>query len=224
MEQRPGGGAPLRETEAGYDPFMEETLPPEEPAAPASVAADAGSDGRGTSTDEPPAPAARSAATGSQPGLAAIQARWTVVVEELKRRRAAMAAALLEQAAPERLDGDTLVIRFKFSTHCEMFQQKDNRQQLEAALQSVFGARYRVQPETEKPEAGDAKRGAASGGKGGMFARTSPARPSESGPPLPEPPPAVEEAAGLPAEPGAADRLVHEVIAIFNGKIIDEER
>jgi hypothetical protein len=93
----------------------------------------------------------------------------------------------------------------------DLFQRGDGRQQLEAALLSVFGARYRVQPEAGKGE----------GGEGGMFARTSPVRPTrpaEPGHPLPEPPP---EAAS--EEPAPADRLVHDVIAIFNGKILDED-
>jgi hypothetical protein len=121
------------------------------------------------------------------------------------------AAALLSQASPVRLDGDTLVIRFAFSTHVDVFERSDHRPPLEAALLSVFGARYRVQPEVGKLE------DASTSGNGPTFTRTAPARPVEPGRPVPEPP-----ADAASDETAPADRLVHDVIAIFNGKILDE--
>jgi DNA polymerase III gamma/tau subunit len=166
------------------------------------------------------------------PGLAAIQGRWSVVTEELKRRKAVNTNALLADARPVRLEGETLVVGFRYSPLLERFQQKkENQQHLEAALHAVFGARYEVRAEV-LPEGSEgapsrdvtAERftpstrepiGAATGESdpaGEMLPRAATARP----PARDAPTPAVE------GEAPAGDRLIHEVIAIFNGKIVEE--
>jgi hypothetical protein len=158
------------------------------------------------------------AETDNGAALSAIQLRWTVVVEELKRRRAMKTSALISDARAVRLVGETLTVRFRYETHVEMFQRGDSRQQLEAALQSVVGGRYRVVAEHgvldegasppgggSSPPSGEApvpRRDGPSGGSGVPFARSSTTPEGE--------------------EDGGADRLIHEVIAIFNGKIIEE--
>jgi DNA polymerase-3 subunit gamma/tau len=194
----PGGRGPS-------DPFApdDETDVPPPPAEPTAIEPEE------AETQEPPAPPSTPVAASEAPGLAAIQARWGVVVEELKRRKAVSISALLADAKPVRLEGESLVVGFQFSPHVELFERKpENRQQLEAALESVLGARYRVHPAVLKTDSGD---GAGSGGTGDpdMLPRNTRSAP-----------PQTTEAAG--AEAPAADRLIHEVIAIFNGKILDD--
>jgi DNA polymerase-3 subunit gamma/tau len=207
----------------GYDPFVEEALPdPDLASMPAEAAiTEEAHDGfappPAAKEPEVEAGAPLDTAGDDAPGLAAIQSRWTVIVEELKRRKAMKTSALLSDARPVRLEGEKLTVRFKYDTHVEMFHRGDSREQLEAAIQSVVGGRYRVATEhgelndaaspgsggaSSRPGAPVPRGGQPSSGSGATFARSSPS--AEGG------------------DDGGADRLIHEVIAIFNGKIIEE--
>jgi DNA polymerase-3 subunit gamma/tau len=172
---------------------------PDEPRAPSAVRPGA------SSSSTPDAPSAGP----DSPGLAAIQGRWGVVVEELKRRKAASTGALLADAQPVGLNGETLIIGFRYPALVEVFQRKpENRQQLEAAIEAVLGARYRVHIEVLKAESAGAAEASVPSPGPEMMPRGSRA-------PSPAPP---ADAADAPS----ADRLIHDVIAIFNGKILDE--
>jgi hypothetical protein len=196
---------PQEEEPALADPFAideaAEAAPPpetEEPRAATPVA------------PSPPRPLAPSS---DAPGLAAIQGRWSVVVEELKRRKAVNTNALLADAKPVRLDGETLVVGFRYSPLMERFQQKkENQQHLEAALQAVFGAPYRIHAELLRDE-GDGSGEGGGAPRGEMLPRAASTPPSTAARATPS---AAE------GETPSADRLIHEVIAIFNGKILEE--
>lgn len=205
--------------EEQFDPFEHEELPASTGMGPTPGA-------RGSRAG-PPAPAAVPGhdAGGAQvpsnervgsPGLENVRGRWNVVIEELKRARAVTTAALLIEAEPLRSDGGALVIGFRYSTLREKWERGDHRQRLAAALQSVFSQPFPVRSEVLEEPAADASRPPAGSDR------------------APQPSVSVTKAVsgtGQPAAPapsGAPDTLegeplLHEVIALFEGQIIEQD-
>jgi hypothetical protein len=156
-----------------------------------------------------------------------------VVVEELKRARAVTTSALLAEAQPLRCEGDTLVIGFRYSVLRDKWERGENRQRLTAALQSVLGQPMVVRSEAlaEEPAADRLPGGERpAGGARGPRSRSTGAE-TASG---------VEQVAAadpFSAEPtlpvarsgnGAGvlegEALLHEVIATFDGQIVEDSR
>jgi hypothetical protein len=81
------------------------------------------------------------------PELLAIRERWNEVIDELKRGRCMTTAALLGEAIPLRVVGNTLVIGFRFSILRDKWEKTDHAQRLTAALESVFERSYETQCE-----------------------------------------------------------------------------
>ena len=193
-----------------FDPFEQEELPPalttpKTPDGPSPLG-----------TSEP-------GASGGQIGP--IQARWNVVLEELKRARAATTAALLAEAEPIRCDAGTLVIGFRHAILREKWERGDDRQRLAAALKAVFQQSLQVRSEvlTDTPS-GSGPTGVKRPAHGGSAsAPATPAskadsvRPAANGGPA-APPPGGNGADSLEGQP-----LLHEVIATFEGQIVDPE-
>jgi DNA polymerase-3 subunit gamma/tau len=207
------------EEEPEFDPFEHEELPPALKSGGSRLPPPAAEPRR----SEAPAPAAgngQSEAPGPSPdgqiSLARVRERWNVVVEELKRARAKKTSALLDEAQPQRCEGGVVVIGFRYDTHRVMWEREDHKQRLATALQAVLGQPFQVRTELIV-EADDAE---------------------ESGPPPPRsrsttaaeratPKPAVREtppvAAAGPSSPDMleGEPLVREVIAVFDGKIVE---
>src|SRR6202011_1526179 len=83
----------------------------------------------------------------SELGVDQVCERWNVVVQELNRRGAKSAAALLTGAQPLRCDNGVLVIGFQYDTHRELLERGENKQRLAAALVAVFGQPLQVRSE-----------------------------------------------------------------------------
>lgn len=213
---------------AEFDPFEQEELPAAiaDRVAPAS---DRGPDDGGAAASSPVAPSGEVTAE-----FEAISRRWNVVVEELKRTRAVTTAALLAEAEPVRLEGDALVIGFRYSVLRDKWERGENRQRLAAALQGVFGQKLIVRSEVlgESSATGNADAAPREGGSGGTPAR-SPNAGMTAGRGAADPAASNGEAtaASSPAR-GAAngsgalegERLLHEVIATFEGQIVEDSR
>jgi hypothetical protein len=203
-----------------FDPFEQEELPPTVGSrrAPALPVAEQG-DGR-EPVEKPGGVAAN--ADGAPVGLDHIQARWNVVVEELKRGRAVVSAALLAEAEPLRCEGATLVIGFRQSILRDKWERGDNKQRLIAALKAVFG-----QPIATRSEVmGDDSTGG--GSPGAPVRPTAPAKAVASPADTPTRGDAGE-ATRSAAKQGSngtdaleGEALLHEVIAAFEGQIVEE--
>jgi hypothetical protein len=199
-----------------FDPFEHEELPPAlqrgtsqpAPAFTGPRAAEAAPTAAGPGRAE----TTRSAPDG-QAGLARVRERWNVVVEELRRTRAKRAAALLDEAQLQRCEGGVVVIGFRYDAQRELWDGQGDSQRLAAALQAVLGQPFQVR--TEKiVEADEAEERGSTPSQGRGAA--PPDRPS---PPAREAPAAVAGQSApdiLEGEP-----LVREVIALFDGKIVE---
>jgi DNA polymerase-3 subunit gamma/tau len=141
-------------------------------------------------------------------GLAQVRERWNVVIEELKRKRAIPLAALLAEAQPRRCDGQVLVIGFRYEGHRELWERGDNKQRLGAALQAVLGHALQVRSEmmSEAPL------------KHAPAVETPPPLSSDPDPPKPA---AAPNAPSGPPDALHGETLLHEVIAFFDGQIVE---
>jgi hypothetical protein len=204
---RNGEIAPPRAEE--FDPFEQEELPATIARGRAGV--DAAKTGIQPTNTTPSSP---TEAPSSGPGLSLdhLRARWHVLVEELKRARPATTAALLAEAQPVSCDGQTVVIGFRYSTLRDKWDRGDHKQRIGAALKSVFGQSLLVRSEVL---------GDRSAGNGGST--------PEPSPPAPEARPSRSPSAKTSVPPSSApevlegDPLVHEVLAVFEGQIVEPD-
>lgn len=160
---------------------------------------------------------------GPQPDLGFDQVceRWNVVVQELKRKGAKPAAALLNEAQPLRCDHGVLVIGFRYDTHRDLWERGENKQRLAAALAAVFGRPLQVRSEFIGGQtAGDDGRGsgAAAGSSGSVENR----QPAADNGPLPSPRPAADYPRPAASDTLEGEALLHEVVALFEGRIVDQ--
>jgi hypothetical protein len=210
-----------------FDPFEQEELP-EVVTGEAAV-----SEGGAGVTSATPDASKRAGEGDGAADLAAIRQRWKVVVEELKRARAITTSALLAEAEPVRCEGDTLVIGFRYSIHRDKWDRGENRQHLIAALQSIFGRKMAVRSEVlEDRQAGTGPSGGAHGagrGRGGGTGSTGEkvaAGGERAG--VPEPGTAVPSRSTARGANGSGalegEALLHEVIAAFDGQIVEDSR
>jgi DNA polymerase-3 subunit gamma/tau len=214
---------------AEFDPFGQEELPQEVVGGPAAASA----------RERDPARLARSAPDAGAGEVTnefeAISRRWNVVVEELKRARAVTTAALLAEAEPVRCEGDTLVIGFRYSVLRDKWERGDNRQRLAAALQSVFGQKLLVRSEVlgEPASGGTPAAGPPTAGDGGASVGRNKAAETTAVGETAAPTSSREGArerpvpAGRPANGSGmleGEPLLHEVIATFEGQIVEDRR
>lgn len=164
---------------------------------------------------EPPAmvPVASSAPSeAAAPDVATLQRRWNVVVEELKRRRQRTTSALVEEAQPIRVENGTVILGFQYQTLVDILMHKkpEDRQRLEEAIADIFKVRLRVAAEVLS-------------GAGVPTPAGAPA-PHPASPP-PRPASVQRQMMSDGSEPMLPDNssLVHEVIEIFDGKIMHDE-
>jgi DNA polymerase III subunit gamma/tau len=187
-----------------------QTVPPRAVEANSVAEAKASAPPDPALVETPTAPSAPSEAPAVD--LATLQRRWVVVVEELKRRRQATASALANEAQPVRVESGTLMLGFQYQTLVDVIMQQrpEDRKRLEDAIGDIFKVRLRVVA-------------AVNGGSGGQDTGAN------SAPPVAPPPQRPAGAQRQPPtdaqEPTLPDNssLVHEVIEIFDGRIIDDE-
>jgi hypothetical protein len=217
----PAGQAPTRENGAGAAPRA--TPPSREvrprQTAPARTAETVPVAAEKVAEAKPPVPSDEIrkalAGTSEDPAaaaelpeidLATLQRRWLVVVEQLKRERHPSESALVSDTAPARLDGDTLVLGFKHSAHIMLMERPESKKRLEDAVAFVCERRLRVQCEV-------LSEGAA----------------ATAAPPAPVPAPRQTRSAAQAEQMGEAtdgadnSRLVHQVIEVFGGTILEDE-
>jgi hypothetical protein len=216
-----GGDLRSRPPEAasteGFDPFEHEELPaaiaraPQEPvlSTPGSVQ---------TPPASVPETGERDALTMEQ-----IQRRWPVVIEELKRSRSsAITAALLAEAQPVNCEGQTLMLGFRHSTLRDKWDRGDHKQRLQDALISVFGHSLPVRTTMMGDAAPPASSSPAPPGRSTVRNGGSPADEAVSQPlPIETRPPGGRPAPSPDLLQG--DALLHEVVAAFEGQIVEPE-
>jgi DNA polymerase-3 subunit gamma/tau len=100
-------------------------------------------------TREPPSPPAPPP---DAPGLALadVHARWGEVLSA-SRARAPQAQALLRSSQLAGLDGDVVVLRVESDVLQNMLESSSNREDIEAALQQVFGCHLLIRCEIGQP-------------------------------------------------------------------------
>jgi DNA polymerase-3 subunit gamma/tau len=129
------------------------TPPPEEPpSAPQGIEArpePAPKPRAKRATREPPPPPAPPPDT---PGLALadVHARWGEVLSA-SRARAPQAQALLRSSQLARVEGDVVVLRVESDVLQNMLERSSNREDIEAALQQVFGCHLLIRCEIGQP-------------------------------------------------------------------------
>jgi DNA polymerase III subunit gamma/tau len=165
--------APAPEAPRREDPPQPETSPqeqapeqvaapqaPSEPAAPPEVAVpEAQEDPSPADAAAVPEPPSATARTGSDPEadwLGSIRSLWPAVVD-LVRGEHAMLAAVIEDARPVALEGDSLMLAFDLNAQLykKKAEQPDNRAIVGDALRSVTGSRWRLSYELREPEGGE---------------------------------------------------------------------
>jgi hypothetical protein len=195
---------------------------PPRPTAPAAPP-------RGAAPSEP-APAAP--AGGASPDLELVRRKWRLINEELKRDKKAHVQAILADTEPEAFEQDTLVLRFPYQTMADIFAGKRSKEfgdALTQAIQRVTGIVCKVRPQTGGPPTGKPVGGATP-------TRPSPAAPARASAPQAAPPQAAPPAAATPAPaaparstrpgppappPSGGGDLTHDVLEIFDGRIVD---
>lgn len=243
------GGAPLppppltvgdartggREDEDDLDLFGAPPPPPDElpdvpPASrpmPASRTASPAPPPAPRSEPAPAAPVSTPAAPASgTPDLEVLRRKWRLVGEQLKRTNKKNIEACLVDTQPDRFEGDTLVLLFPNRTMADLFttRGKNFSDPLAQAIQQVTGMECRVRAEYGGGNGGGTGTG---GGKAGAKTAPAPGRAAEreagtpaaarKSDPLPARPPAP------PPTPGGTggDELVHDVLEVFDGRIVD---
>lgn len=200
---------PVRPSLTGRPPIAARATPPAAPAAAAQSVA--------PSSMAP-------AAGGASYDVEVVRKKWRLIHEELKRDKKAHVQAVLVDTEPIAFEQDTLVVRFPYKTMADVFAKRSREfeEALTGAIQRVTRISCRI-----RPESGDLPPGAAS------TAANTPRPPSPTAPARAETRPAPAAAAPareLPAAhrpPAAAPAnpnidLTHEVLEIFDGRIVDE--
>jgi hypothetical protein len=147
--------------------------------------------------------------------------RWNVVIQELNRKGARPAAALLKEAQPLRIDYGELVIGFRYDTHRDLLERGENKQRLAAALLAVFGQPLRVRSELIGGQTtGDDARGSgtAADSSGSVESR----QPVVDDRPMPSHRPAGDNLRPPAPDTLEGEALLHEVVALFEGRIVDQ--
>jgi DNA polymerase-3 subunit gamma/tau len=197
------------EAEAAFDPFEHEELPSTTRRPPPQAAPS-----RASTPASPSSASASSRAAGLD--QAQLEARWNVVIEELRRARAVTTATLLAEGRLLRADSEGLVIGFRSATLRDAWERGNHKKQLSTALHAVFGSSLPVRTDLVKegspaPPDPEASRSGTS--------RRPPAAPAIS--------PAAAPRAGGEAAPTPGmlegEALLHETIALFDGRIVETE-
>jgi hypothetical protein len=150
-----------------------------------------------------------------------VRERWNVIVQELNRRGAKSAAALLSGAQPLRCDDGVLVIGFQYGTHRDLLERGENKQRLAAALVAVFGQPLRVRSELIGDQtAGDNGRG--TGTVAGSSGSADNRAPAADDPPSLAPRPAADNPRPTASDTLEGEALLHEVVSLFDGRIVDQ--
>ena len=170
-----------------------------------------------------PAPA------GAEPDLAALQAKWRIVIEELRRdRRNTSVATILADTAPARIERGELVIRFPRRSMADHFQKqlKTFQEPLAAAILRVTGYRVTVRAEYgADPGEGAAPASARIGAPGSAPA---PAAPRQTTPNATSDA-RVDAAPSRPPAPAAStsgdsgSKLIHNVLEVFEGRMMEND-
>ncbi|MBI3911931.1 MAG: hypothetical protein HY320_13495, partial [Armatimonadetes bacterium] len=132
-----------------------------------------------------------------------VRGQWSVIRQELNRRRQKSLAGLIADAVPVGLAEGVLHVQFPSATLAEMFQVKgaEHEQPLSEVIYALCGIRCRIQ--ALAPGAGP-----------------PPARPAS--PATPKPAPDAKPAAPPPTAPTAGRELVHDVVDLFDGQIVGD--
>jgi DNA polymerase-3 subunit gamma/tau len=146
-----------------------------------------------------------------------VRRKWRLIHEELKRDKKAHVQAVLVDTEPEAFEQDTLVLRFPYKTMADVFAKRSREfeEALSGAIQRVTGITCRIRPEAGGTSAASAK--------SGPKAPAAPARSTAK----PAPSVTVAELPAAQRPPAAAPMnssidLTHEVLEIFDGRIVDE--
>lgn len=127
------------EAEKPPRPLREETRPaaPPEPREAAAVQEPA-----------PSAPASSRPAANGDP-LDLVRARWHTALQELRRMRMVHLQSYLTDAAPDRIEGETLIIRMQHQTWVEGFRRRASEfaPRLAEAIAQVTGLQFTVRVE-----------------------------------------------------------------------------
>jgi DNA polymerase-3 subunit gamma/tau len=174
------------------------------------------------------------------PDLDVLRGKWRLICEELKRMRKMTIHAVLSGTVPDRMEQDTVVVRFPSHTMAQMFgdRMKEFGPPLVEAIARTTGQKVRV-----RAESGDAPRSqprTPPPGQASLLepppASPPPASPPPVSPPAASPPPApATDAAptggGRPPAPGPSapgvgtlggNELVHNVLDVFEGSIVED--
>jgi DNA polymerase-3 subunit gamma/tau len=173
----------------------------------AGVPSSAGAEG-GLAHAAPPGPEAA-----GPEALETIRRQWRLIREELKRRRMANLHALLVDAQPRALQGDLLTVELPTRSWADLVQMKtkESPQAIPEVISDLCGVRCRIRVVTAGEDWEDAAASQVS----------EPAPPPESAAQEPARPPRAAPA-GEGVAPGR--ELVHDVVDLFDGRIVDEER
>ena len=173
---------------------------------------------------QPAAASSAAAAGGASFDVELVRRKWRLIHEELKRDKKAHVQAVLVDTEPESFEQDTLVLRFPYKTMADVFakRHREFEEALSGAIHRVTGITCRIR--TEAGGSGPATAGAKTAPRAPTptAPARSAARPSASAAtPAPELPAAQRPPSPAPAMGGGTD-LTHEVLEIFDGRIVDE--
>lgn len=170
----------------------------------------------------PPPPAGELSA---QIGL--LRSKWRLIGEELKRERKVMIQTALVDTVPDRFEADTLVIAFPSKTMAEMFTARKFSEPLTQVIHRITGVHCKV-----RADAGGARPagGGSSSGRGvappAQERRTEPVpaerRASTSSPTEPAAAAPTPPRPTLPVNGVGGTELVHNVVEVFDGQIVDD--
>jgi DNA polymerase-3 subunit gamma/tau len=144
--------------------------------------------------------------------LALLQQKWRLVGEELKRARRPLVQAMLADTLPSRFEEDQLVISFPSATLAEVFTGKGSQftDPLAEAVHAVVGIRCRFRAEVA---------GGGSGAPPARQNRPAVARRNNNASPGAAP---ASPAPQVPRSSPPGGDLVHEVLDVFGGTLLEE--
>jgi hypothetical protein len=137
-----------------------------------------------------------------------VRRKWKTVLEEVSRSGNVVVYSCLAGSEPQRIEHGELVIGIPSSTNSELFAKRNFGVPLGQAVQKVLGVKCRV-----RAEAGAAPKGSPAAKPPARSAAPAAPRitsPASSRPPAPAAPP-----------PGGTE-LVHDVIEVFDGRMLDD--